>query len=205
MIVALDAAVDEAQLHFVALELAQAFGDRFERTIDVGLDDEVERRRLAHLDLLEDVLELGATGHGVRLTTDGRDPLPVLANRRHLRRRLLVRGHDEAVTCGGRFGQAEDLDGHRRPGLLDLLTLVVDDHCIRAMMSAAVVVEGNRAVFTVMETLTLVIDDLDGLVVMSMVGSDDYVSFGCRSYRRHRDEQGQSAHDHCFHFNISIC
>ena len=85
------------------------------------------------------------------------------------------------------------------------LTLVIDDHCIRAMMSAAVVVEGNRAVFTVMKALTLVIDDLDGLVVMSMVGCDDYVSFGCRSYRRHRDEQRQSAHDYCFHCNISIC
>ena len=60
---------------------------------------------------------------------------------------------------------------------------------IRTMMSAAVVVEGNRAVFTVMKALTLVIDDLDGLVVMSMVGRDDYVSFGCRSYRRHRHEQ----------------
>ena len=75
---------------------------------------------------------------------------------------------------------------------------------IRTMMSAAVVVEGNRAVFTVMKALTLVIDDLDGLVVMSMVGRDDYVSFGCRSYRRHRHEQRQSAHDHCFHCNISI-
>ena len=85
------------------------------------------------------------------------------------------------------------------------LTLVIDDHCIRAVMPAAVVVEGNRAVFAVMKALTLVIDDLDGLVVMSMVGRDDYVSFGCRSYRRHRHEQRQSAHDHCFHCNISIC
>ena len=89
--------------------------------------------------------------------------------------------------------------------VMKTLTLVVDDHCIRAMMSAAVVVEGNRAVFTVMKTLTLVIDDLDGLVVMAMVGCDDDVSFGCRRYRRHRHEQRQSAHDHCFHCNISIC
>jgi len=82
------------------------------------------------------------------------------------------------------------------------LTLVIDDHCIRAMMSAAVVVEGNGAVFAVMKALTLVIDDLDDLVVMSMVGGNDYVS---RGYRRHRHEQRQSAHDHCFHCNISIC
>ena len=60
---------------------------------------------------------------------------------------------------------------------------------IRTMMSAAVVVEGNRAVFTVMKALTLVIDDLDVGVMVPMVGFDDYVSFGCRSYRRHRHEQ----------------
>jgi len=63
------------------------------------------------------------------------------------------------------------------------------DNSIRAMMSAAVVVERNRAVFTVMKALTLVIDDLDVLMMMSMVGCDDYVGFGCRSYRRHRHEQ----------------
>jgi hypothetical protein len=89
--------------------------------------------------------------------------------------------------------------------VMKALTLVIDDHCIRAMMSATVVVERNRAVSTVMKTLTLVIDDLDGPVVMAMVRCDDDVSFGCRSYRRHRDEQRQSAHDHCFHCNISIC
>ena len=73
-----------------------------------------------------------------------------------------------------------------------------DDNGIRAMMSTTVVIEGNRAVLTVMKTLTLVVDDLD-------VGCDDDVSFGCRRYRRHRYEQRQSAHDHCFHCNISIC
>ena len=78
------------------------------------------------------------------------------------------------------------------------------DNCVRTV-PAAVVVEGNRAVFTVMKALTLVIDDLDVGVMVPMVGFDDYVSFGRRSYRRHRHEQRQSAHDHCFHCNISIC
>jgi hypothetical protein len=73
------------------------------------------------------------------------------------------------------------------------------DDSIRTMMSAAVVVKGNRAVSTVMEALALIIDDPDALMMMSMVGCDDDVSLGCRSYRRHRDEQRQSARDHCFH------
>ncbi|ESZ37782.1 hypothetical protein X732_21445 [Mesorhizobium sp. L2C066B000] len=76
---------------------------------------------------------------------------------------------------------------------------------IPAMMSAAVVVEGNRAMSAVMKALTLVIDDSDVPVMMTMVGRDDHVSFSCRSYRRHGKEQRQGAHDHCFHCNISIC
>ena len=118
------------------------------------------------------------------------------ATRLHPQSRAVRRGSVVAVVL--------DDDGMMMP-MVATLDRAGHDHSIRTMMSAAVVVEGNRAVFTVMKALTLVIDDLDGLVVMSMVGRDDYVSFGCRSYRRHRDEQRQSAHDHCFHCNISIC
>ena len=48
---AADGAVHERQLDLRAVELAQALGDRLERAVDVGLEDEVERRRLARLDL----------------------------------------------------------------------------------------------------------------------------------------------------------
>ena len=109
-----------------------------------------------------------------------------------------------AVRRGSVVPVVLDDDGMMMP-MVATLDRAGHDNSIRTMMSAAVVIEGNRAVFTVMKALTLVIDDLDGLVVMSMVGRDDNVSFGCRSYRRHRDEQRQSAHDHCFHCNISIC
>ena len=56
---AADAAVHERQLDLVALELLEALGERLERALDVGLEDQVERGDLAPLDLLEDVLELG--------------------------------------------------------------------------------------------------------------------------------------------------
>ena len=62
-----DTSVHEADLDLVTLQLPERLGEGFERTVDVGLDDQVERGRLAPLDLVEDVLELGAAGEGVRL------------------------------------------------------------------------------------------------------------------------------------------
>ena len=59
-----DAAVHERQPHLVVLlvELAQRVGERFERTLHVGLQHEVERGDLAPLHHREDVLEAGAAG-----------------------------------------------------------------------------------------------------------------------------------------------
>ncbi len=57
---ATDGPVDERQLDLVALQLAEALGHRLERALGVGLEHQVERGGLAPLDLLEDVLELGA-------------------------------------------------------------------------------------------------------------------------------------------------
>lgn len=48
------------------------------------------------------------------------------------------------------------------------------------MMPAAMVVERNRSVVTVMEPLAFLVDDPD-VVVMSMMGRDDNVSLGGRS------------------------
>ena len=61
-----DGAVDEGQLHLVAFQLAKALGHGLQRTLHVCLHHEVERRRFAALDLLEDVLELGPTARGGR-------------------------------------------------------------------------------------------------------------------------------------------
>ena len=48
---ATDGAVHEADLDLVALESTQRLGHRFERALHVGLEDQVERRLLARLDL----------------------------------------------------------------------------------------------------------------------------------------------------------
>ena len=42
-----DTSMHEADLDLVTLQLAERLGEGFERTVDVGLDDQVERGRLA--------------------------------------------------------------------------------------------------------------------------------------------------------------
>ena len=53
----------ERQLDVVALEAAERFGDRFQRTLHVGLQDQVQRGDLARLHLAEDVFEAHAALH----------------------------------------------------------------------------------------------------------------------------------------------
>ena len=120
-----DAAVDEAQLHVVALELAQALGDRLQRALDVGLEHQVEGGRLAPLDLLEEVLELGPGGRRGHRQVPGQAEalLPGLADGPG---RRLVRGHPELVAGRGRLGEAEHLHRRRGQRLLDLVAVVVD-------------------------------------------------------------------------------
>ncbi len=57
---ATDGAVHECQLDLVALERRRRLGDRFERTLHVGLQHDVQRGDFAGLDLAEDVFELDA-------------------------------------------------------------------------------------------------------------------------------------------------
>lgn len=71
------------------------------------------------------------------------------------------------------------------------------------MMPAAIVVERNRAVMTVMQALTILVDDPDVMVV-SMVGPDNHIGLGRRSHDRQPHGKRQGAHDHCFHCNFSI-
>ena len=124
---AADGPVHEDDLHLVALQLAQRLGERLERAGHVGLEDDVEGGRLALLDLLEDVLEPDAA-------LDGRGVLGPVADAGVLAAGLadpaggLVVGGDHEVVAGvGHLGQAEDLDRRARPGLLDLVALVVDE------------------------------------------------------------------------------
>ena len=120
------APVDEAELHVVALELAQALGDRLERAPHVGLQDQVERGRLAPLDLLEQVLELGpAQRRGGRRHVAGH-PVAVGAGLADGAGLGQLRGHPELVAGLGRLGEPEHLDRGRRRRLLDLVAVVVD-------------------------------------------------------------------------------
>ena len=126
---AADAAVHERELHLVALELAEALGERLERAGDVGLDDEVERGGLARLDLLEDVLEPGAAvTWRARRAPMVRQALPVLAGLGDACVAVFSSGATtKSSPALGDVGQAEHLDRRRRAGFLDLLALVVDE------------------------------------------------------------------------------
>jgi len=70
-----------------------------------------------------------------------------------------------------------------------------DDDGIRTMVPAAVIVERDGAVVTVMQTLAVLVDDLD-VAVVTVVGLDDYVGLGRRSDSRQSDGKRQSANDH---------
>ena len=119
--------MDEAELHVVALELAEALGDRLERALDVGLQDQVQRGRLAPLDLLEDVLELGAAlRRGGRGHVAGH-PEALLAGLADGAGLGQVGGDPELVAGLGRLGETEHLDRRRRQRLLDLVAVVVDE------------------------------------------------------------------------------
>ncbi len=123
---AADGAVHERELHLVALELAEALGERLERALHVGLQDQVQRGRLARLDLVEDVLELHAAVVTAGVAALVRQPLPLLAGLGDRLGRLLVGGDTELVAGARHRRQAEHLHRRRRAGFLDLLALVVD-------------------------------------------------------------------------------
>ena len=118
-------AVDEAQLHVVALQLAQALGHRLQRALDVGLEHQVEGGRLAPLDLLEEVLQLGpGRRRGDRQVARQPEPLrPGLAQGAGRRQ---VLGHPQLVAGLRRLGEPEHLHRHRGQRLLDVVAVVVD-------------------------------------------------------------------------------
>ena len=102
----------------------QRLGHRFERALHVGLQHDVERRRLAPRDLLEEVLELGpgSRGHG-----------PVARQPEALRPGLTERagpgqvlGRPHLVAGVWRLREAQHLHRRRRQRLLDVIAPVVD-------------------------------------------------------------------------------
>ena len=124
---AADAAAHEGQLDLVALELAQALGERLERAGDVGLDDQVERGRLARP---------GSAGRcpraGPRRSWRGRrgPGWPGAASARGSTATLEAVRSSGATTKRSPAWATSDRPstwtGRRRTGFLDLLALVVD-------------------------------------------------------------------------------
>src|SRR5581483_7730834 len=120
-----DAPVDEGQLHLVALQLAQRLGQRFQRTLHVGLEHEVERGDLAALDLGEDVLQLRAAG--VARPAGQRRLAAAPAPRLGHHPGGPVVGRDPKLVAGvGHLVETEDHDRHRGPGLGDLVAVLVE-------------------------------------------------------------------------------
>ena len=112
-----DATKDEADLDLGPLQLAQRLGQRLERALHIGLDDQVEHRLLAGLDLGEDVLEARTVGHDRCVPGAGGLSVPALAGLRHGLGPTLV-GRDHEVVAGlGDVGEPEHLHRGGRAGL----------------------------------------------------------------------------------------
>ncbi len=122
---AADAAQDEAQLHVVALEPLEALGHGLQRTLHIGLEHDVERRRLA---------PLRSARRGPRAWPRWR-PRPRLVPREAeaLRPRLAERagrgqvlGPAHLVAGVRRLGEPQHLHRRRGQRLFDVVAQVVD-------------------------------------------------------------------------------
>src|SRR5690606_23773723 len=116
-----DAAANDAHLHFIVTQAAERALQGFQRTADIGFEDDIERLLLFLPHALEDVFQLAGVGTGeldlaeLALTEQG-----------HFTGLLLVAQHAELVTGLGRTVQAENLHGDRRSGFLDGVAVLVE-------------------------------------------------------------------------------
>ena len=102
---------DDVDLHLLGRELRQRIAERLDRTLHVGLDNDVEGTGLALLHLLQDVLKL------CRLPP-GKPDLAMLAvsEGRDLARLPLVGDDDRLIAGIRRPGQSQHLHWSRRTG-----------------------------------------------------------------------------------------
>ena len=118
--------MDKRGAYFFALQFAEALGYGLERTMHVGLDDDVECGNLTGLNLAEDIFELYAALHtGIAALVNGAETL--FARFGNGARCFFVRRGAELVASIWHCTQAENLHWRRRAGFFDLLTLVVDN------------------------------------------------------------------------------
>src|SRR5690606_2561806 len=119
---AADTGVDDLDAPALALDLPDRVAQGLERTLGVGLDDDVEGGVLG-TQLLQQTLEtVPGAGGNVLFETEGL--LPLGGDAAGL---PVVLDDLEEVAGSGHVVPAHDLDGGGRAGLLDLVALVVDE------------------------------------------------------------------------------
>src|SRR5450830_288454 len=116
-----DAATDNTHLHFVVTQAVQGAVQRFQRTADVGFEDDVKRLLLFLAHVLEDVLKLA----GVSTSQFDFAEL-ALTEQSHFTGFLLVSHNAHLVASVRGTVQAEDLDRDGRTGFLDRLAVLVE-------------------------------------------------------------------------------
>ena len=109
-----------------ALELAHAFGHRFERTVYVGFDDQVQRGSFAGLNLGKDVFQLH-TFLGASITALGQQSLTLGTRVGHCSSGAIVGGNTEVVASLRNCRKTQNLHRCRRACFFDLFAAIVDD------------------------------------------------------------------------------
>ena len=114
----------------VLVELEERARERLDRTLYIGLDDDVQVLDVAFLDLVEEVVERDflALDEVVALALDAG-----LGNGAG----LLLLEHGKDVAGFRHIVEAEDLDWYGRTSLLDVLAAVVDHGANLAVRRAA--------------------------------------------------------------------
>ena len=126
----------------VVLDLPDLVHGGLDRALHVGLDDQVELLDRALLHLREQILEAdGLAALGEHL---GAQALGALLG--DLARDALVLDDAAALAGGRRLVEAEDLDRHARPGVLDALAVVVVQRRTLPQASPATTASPTRSV-----------------------------------------------------------
>src|SRR5471032_2223637 len=114
-------ATDNTHLHFVVTQAVQGTVQRFQRTTDVGFEDDVKRLLLFLAHVLEDVFKLASMGASQFDFAE-----LALTEQSHFTGFLLVGNHAHLVASVRGTVQAEDLDRDGRTGFLDRLAVLVE-------------------------------------------------------------------------------
>src|SRR5690606_6544417 len=116
-----DTATDDTHLHFIVTKAAERALQGFQRTTDIGFEDDIERLLLFLPHVLEDVFQLAGVSTGkldlaeLALTEQG-----------HFAGLLLVAQHAQLVTRIRSAVQTKDLHRDRWTSFLDGVAVLVE-------------------------------------------------------------------------------